>query len=203
MCELVTGAPVTAAFANGGVPTPVEFRPSFIDGAGSGSLLPRMWEHAQPLLSDSFSVTLEDAAAAVRVLMERARIVAEGAAGLTVAAALAGRASTGRVVCIVSGGNIDAKRLAAILDAASPIVDQRPLEPCDRFAQKVRFGDRVRINGEHRAEAQSQNASSAVDVLVDGSVLGEEGIAPLRGQHAPDQREVDRRIALCSSPPSR
>ena len=79
-----------------------------------------MWEHAQPLLSGSFSVTLEDAAAAVRVLMERARIVAEGAAGLTVAAALAGRAGTGRVVCIVSGGNIDATRLAAILDGRVP-----------------------------------------------------------------------------------
>ena len=120
VCEPETGAPVTAAFANGGVPTPVEYRPSFIDGAGSGSLLPRMWEHAQPLLSGAFSVTLEDAAAAVRVLMERARIVAEGAAGLTVAAALAGRAGTGRVVCIVSGGNIDAKRLAAILDGRVP-----------------------------------------------------------------------------------
>jgi len=120
VCEPETGAPVTAAFANEGVPVPVEFRPSFIDGAGSGSLLPRMWEHAQPLLSGSFSVTLVDAAAAVRVLMVRARIVAEGAAGLTVAAALAGRAGSGRVVCIVSGGNIDTKRLAAILDGRVP-----------------------------------------------------------------------------------
>jgi threonine dehydratase len=120
VCEPETGAPVTAAFANAGVPTPVEFRPSFIDGAGSGSLLPRMWEHAQPLLSGSFAVSLEDAAAAVRLLMERARIVAEGAAGLTVAAALAGRAGEGRLVCIVSGGNIDTTRLAAILNGRVP-----------------------------------------------------------------------------------
>jgi threonine dehydratase len=120
VCEPETGAPVTAAFANEGVPVSVEFRPSFIDGAGSGGLLPRMWEHAQPLLSGSFTVTLEDAATAVRVLMERARIVGEGAAGLAVAAALAGRAGSGRVVCIVSGGNIDATRLAAILDGRVP-----------------------------------------------------------------------------------
>ena len=79
-----------------------------------------MWEQAQPLVSGSFAVTLEDAAAAVRLLMERARIVAEGAAGLAVAAALAGRAGDGRVVCIVSGGNIDAARLAAILDGRVP-----------------------------------------------------------------------------------
>ena len=120
VCEPETGAPVTAAFANDGVPVAVEFRPSFIDGAGSGSLLPRMWEHAQPLLSGSFAVTLEDAAAAVRLLMERARMVGEGAAGLAVAAALSGRAGEGRVVCIVSGGNIDPTRLAAILDGRVP-----------------------------------------------------------------------------------
>jgi len=120
VCEPETGAPVTAALANAGVPTPVAFQPSFIDGAGSGGLLPRMWEHARPLLSGSFAVSLEDAASAVRLLLERARIVAEGAAGLTVAAALAGRAGTGRVVCIVSGGNIDTTRLAAILDGRVP-----------------------------------------------------------------------------------
>jgi threonine dehydratase len=37
-----------------------------------------------------------------------------------VAAALAGRAGAGRVVCVVSGGNIDASRLAAILDGRTP-----------------------------------------------------------------------------------
>ena len=45
----------------------------------------------------------------------RSRVVAEGAGALAVAAALRGGAGTGRVVCIVSGGNIDAARLAAIL----------------------------------------------------------------------------------------
>jgi threonine dehydratase len=120
VCEPETGAPVTAALANGGVPQPVEFTPSFVDGAGSGSLLPDMWERARPLLADSFAVSLQDTAATVRLLLERARIVAEGAAALPVAAALAGRAGTGRVVCIVSGGNIDPRRLAAILDGRVP-----------------------------------------------------------------------------------
>lgn len=120
VCEPETGAPVTASFANADVPTPVEFRPSFIDGAGSGSVLPRLWEHARPLLSGSFAVTLGDAAAAVRLLVERAHVVAEGAAGLTVAAALAGRAGGGRVVCIVSGGNIVPARLSAILAGRVP-----------------------------------------------------------------------------------
>jgi threonine dehydratase len=120
VCEPDTGAPVTAAIANGGIPTPVDFTPSFIDGAGSGALLPEMWEHARPLVNGSFAVSLDDAAATIRLLLERARIVAEGAAALPVAAALAGRAGQGRLVCIVSGGNIDPTRLAEILSGRTP-----------------------------------------------------------------------------------
>jgi len=120
VCEPETGAPVTAAIANGGVPTPIDFRPSFIDGAGSGALLPEMWEHARPLVTGSFALPLEDIAATVRLLLERVRIVAEGAGALPVAAAVAGLAGAGRLVCIVSGGNIDAARLAEILAGKVP-----------------------------------------------------------------------------------
>jgi threonine dehydratase len=120
VCEPETGAPVTAAIANGGVPKPVDFTPSFIDGAGSGSLLPIMWQRAQPLVTGSYAVSLEDAAGAVRLLLERARIVAEGAAALTVAAALSGRVEAERIVCIVSGGNIDGARLTEILAGRVP-----------------------------------------------------------------------------------
>ena len=120
VCEPETGAPVTGAIANGGERVSVPFTPSFVDGAGSGGLLPDMWEHARPLVTAAFAVSLEDTAAAVKLLLERARIVAEGAAALPVAAALAGKAGSGRVVCIVSGGNIDAARLAAILDGRVP-----------------------------------------------------------------------------------
>jgi threonine dehydratase len=120
VCEPETGAPVTATLANDRVPVAVDYAPSFIDGAGSGALLPDMWERASPLVSDAVSVSLKDAASAVRVLAERGRIVAEGAAGLAVATALAGNAGSGRVVCVVCGGNIDPARLAAILDGRVP-----------------------------------------------------------------------------------
>ena len=75
-----------------------------------------MWERARPLLDGAITLTLDETAAAVRLLAERARVVAEGAGALAVAAALSGRAGEGRIVCIVSGGNIDASRLAAILE---------------------------------------------------------------------------------------
>lgn len=120
VCEPETGAPVAAAIANGRERVPVPFTPSFVDGAGSGGLLPDMWEHVRDLVTDAFPISLEDTAATVRLLLTRARILAEGAAALPVAAALAGKAGSGRVVCIVSGGNIDASRLAAILDGRVP-----------------------------------------------------------------------------------
>ena len=120
VCEPDTGAPVTAAIANDGVPVPVPFTPSFVDGAGSGALLPEMWEHAGPLLSGSFAIPLEDTAAAVKLLLERGHVVAEGAGALPVAAAVAGHAGSGRIVCIVSGGNIDTSRLAEILAGRVP-----------------------------------------------------------------------------------
>jgi len=81
VCEPATGAPVAAAIANGRVPKSIDFAPSFVDGAGSGSLLPKMWAHAEPLVTDAFPISLEDTAAGVRLLLERGRIVGEGAAG--------------------------------------------------------------------------------------------------------------------------
>jgi threonine dehydratase len=121
-CEPVTGAPVSAAL-EAGKPVPVDYRASFVDGAGSKGLLPDMWERARPLLAGAFTVTLEDAAAAVRLLAERLHVVAEGAGALAPFVTDRYKGGTGRptrVVCIVSGGNIDAERLAVILGGGVP-----------------------------------------------------------------------------------
>jgi threonine dehydratase len=117
--EPETAAPVAASLA-AGTPTQVEYQASFVDGAGSRSVLPRMWPLLLELVDAAVVVSLEETAAAVRLLAERARVVAEGAGALAVAAALAGRAGGGRVVCVVSGGNVDAAVLAAILRGEVP-----------------------------------------------------------------------------------
>jgi threonine dehydratase len=109
--EPATGAPLTAALA-AGHPVDIEFSPSFVDGAGGPCLLPGMWERAHDLVDEAVAVPLEDAADAMRLLAARARVVAEGAGALAVAAA---RGRGGRVVCIVSGGNIDLDVFAEIL----------------------------------------------------------------------------------------
>ena len=117
--EPETAAPMHASLA-AGEPVEVEYTPSFVDGAGGRGLLPPMWERARGLVDEAVVVPLDDAAAAVRLLAGRARVVAEGAGALAVAAALAGAAGSGRVVCIVSGGNLDAAVLARILAGETP-----------------------------------------------------------------------------------
>ena len=112
--EPATGAALTAALAAGG-PADVEYQPSFVDGAGSRRVLDSMWPRVRPLVDGAFAVPIAEAAAAVRLLAARAHVVAEGAGALATAAALAGHAGAGKVVCIVSGGNIDPARLADIL----------------------------------------------------------------------------------------
>ena len=118
-CEPATGAPLTASLAHEEA-TQVEYTPSFVDGAGSKALLPAMWDRARSLVAGAVALPLADVAEAVRVLATRAHVVAEGAGALALAAALAGHAGEGRVVCVVSGGNIDAERLAAILAGRVP-----------------------------------------------------------------------------------
>lgn len=114
-----TGAALGAALA-AGEPTEIDYRPSFVDGSGSPCVLPDMWSRVRGLVEGALTASLDETAASVRLLAERARVVAEGAGALAPAAALAGRAGHGRVVCVVSGGNIDLSTLAPILAAVPP-----------------------------------------------------------------------------------
>ncbi|HEY1434716.1 MAG TPA: pyridoxal-phosphate dependent enzyme [Thermoanaerobaculia bacterium] len=113
-CEVETAAPLSASLA-AGRPVAVPYVPSFVDGIGAKSLLPEMWPLATAVLAGARVVSLDEVTAAVRLLVERARIVAEGAGAVPVAAALAGLRGPEKTVCVVSGGNIDRDRLAAIL----------------------------------------------------------------------------------------
>jgi threonine dehydratase len=117
--EVETGAPLAPSLA-AGEPVQVEYTHSFVDGIGGPALYPEMFELARELLAGSLVVGLEETATAVRLLAERARIVAEGAGATPVAAALAGEAGGGKVVAVVSGGNIDAAKLATILAGETP-----------------------------------------------------------------------------------
>jgi threonine dehydratase len=109
------GGAAMAAAMRAGHPVDVPFRPSFVDGAGSRRVLDSMWPLVSPLVDQALAVGVEEVATAVRVLAQRVRVIAEGAGALAPAAALSGRAGPGKVVCIVSGGNINLGKLAQIL----------------------------------------------------------------------------------------
>jgi threonine dehydratase len=117
--EPETAAPLAASLA-AGAPMEIDYTPSFVDGAGGRALLPTMWDRARELVDAAVAVPLDEVAAAMRILAARGRVVAEGAGALALAAALRGDAGEGRVVCIVSGGNIDAAVLARILAGETP-----------------------------------------------------------------------------------
>jgi len=112
-----TAAALAAALA-AGHPADVDYRPSFVDGSGSRRVLDSMWPLVAPLVDDAVAIPVADVAAAVRTLAERVRVIAEGAGALAPAAALSGRAGTGKIVCVVSGGNINLDKLAEILGGA-------------------------------------------------------------------------------------
>jgi threonine dehydratase len=116
--EPETGAALAAALA-AGHPADVDYRASFVDGAGSRRVLDSMWPLVTPLVDAALAIPIGEAAAAVRLLAERARVIAEGAGALAAAAALSGRAGSGKIVCIVSGGNINLSKLADILQGAA------------------------------------------------------------------------------------
>ena len=114
-----TAAPLAASLA-AGEPREVEYRASFVDGAGARTVLPNMWPRVRELAEGSLTASLAETAGAIRLLLERARVVAEGAGALALAAALSGRAGGGKIVCIVSGGNIDFSKLETILAGDTP-----------------------------------------------------------------------------------
>lgn len=117
--EVDGAAPLSASLAAGTAVT-IDYRPSFVDGIGSKTVFPNMLRLAQELLDGSLVTTAGDTAKCVRLLMERNRVVAEGAGAAPVAAALSGEASASTIVCVVSGGNIDGHKLTRILEGEVP-----------------------------------------------------------------------------------
>jgi threonine dehydratase len=113
-CEVSTATPLRAALA-AGRPVTVERTSSFVDGIGGRGVLPEMFPLLKALLTGGLVSSIGEVAAALRMLVERAHVVAEGAGATPVAAALSGGGGTGKVVCVVSGGNIDTAVLADLL----------------------------------------------------------------------------------------
>jgi threonine dehydratase len=113
--EPETAAPAALSFERGSPQAFADWKLSFVDGAGGQSMFPRMWERMRPLVDGYIVVTLEQTRQAMRLMAEKARIIAEGAGALPLAAALTGKAGAGPIVAIVSGGNIDLQKFSELI----------------------------------------------------------------------------------------
>jgi len=113
--EVSTAAPLAASIA-AGAPTPVDYQASWVDGIGARAVFPQMFERARNLIDGTLIADLSSVATALRLMVQHNHIVAEGAGACPVACALSGKAGSGKIVCVVSGGNIDSAKLVAILN---------------------------------------------------------------------------------------
>lgn len=113
--EPETAAPFALSWKEGRpLPFP-DWTSSFVDGAGGRSVVPRMWDRMKPVVDGALVVTLEETRAAMRMMAEKSRVISEGAGAMPLAAALAGKAGRGPVVCVVSGGNLDLPKFAELV----------------------------------------------------------------------------------------
>lgn len=117
--ESEAAQPAAAALAAGG-PTKVRHDQSFVDGMGSSIVLDEMWPLIRATVDQASCVSFSEITEAIRLLAAKHHVIAEGAGAAAVAAAMAGNAGKGEIVCIVSGGNIDPAKLAAILEGREP-----------------------------------------------------------------------------------
>jgi threonine dehydratase len=115
--EPETAAPAALSFERSSPQKFPDWKASFVDGAGGRSMFPRMWQRMQGIVDGSIVVTLEETRRAMQLLAEKARVIAEGAGALSVAAALTGKAGAGPIVAIISGGNIDLEKFSALIAA--------------------------------------------------------------------------------------
>jgi len=116
--EPETAAPAALSFEKGSPQVFPNWKASFVDGAGGQSMFPRMWERMKPVVDGYLVVSLEETKNAMRLLAEKARIIAEGAGALPLAAAVSGKAGKGPIVAIVSGGNIDLDMFCEVISQA-------------------------------------------------------------------------------------
>jgi threonine dehydratase len=89
-CEVATAAPLAASYVAGKPLKDPPYSPSFVDGIGAPAIWPEMFSLAQKVLEGSLVVELEEVTSAIRLLAERNSVIAEGAGGASVAAALSG-----------------------------------------------------------------------------------------------------------------
>jgi len=122
--EPETAAPLSLSFLKGSAQKFPDWKTSFVDGCGGKTVLPTMWTLASRLLAGSIVVSLEETRRAMKIVAARNHIICEGAAACAVAAGLTGKAGSAandgakdrdKIVCVISGGNIDLSKFSELV----------------------------------------------------------------------------------------
>jgi len=116
--EPETAAPLHLSFLKGSPQKFPEWKTSWVDGCGGKSVLPSMWTLAGRLLAGSIVTSHEETRRALEIVAARNHVICEGAAACAVAAGISGKAGSGKIVCVVSGGNIDLNKFAELVSTA-------------------------------------------------------------------------------------
>ena len=119
-CEVDVAAPLHASLKAGKPSSVKDWQSTFVDGMNGKSLFPCMWNMAKNLVHESVLVDVESICHATRLLASRSKLIAEGAGAATVAAALSDKIPPGKIVCVISGGNIDTRSFVNILNNEIP-----------------------------------------------------------------------------------
>lgn len=120
--EPETAAPLAYSLHAGSAQYFPNWKASFVDGCGGKSVFPRMWDIAHHLLAGSIVVTLEEIRQAMKIVAIRNHVIAEGAGACAVAAGLSGKCASGKIVCVVSGGNIDLAVFSKLVSEEQQVV---------------------------------------------------------------------------------
>ena len=165
-CEPITASPLAASFASIPVERCKQFKewaPSFVDGCGGKSVLAPIWPVASKVLDGGFAVNIADVADAIKLLVEKNRVVAEGAGACPVAAARRGMAvGAKKIVCVVSGGGLDTDKLVEILSDVKN--EEKGIAKGGRTGGKGNGGGCI-SNGGGNSNGTADDAASIFSVL--------------------------------------
>lgn len=133
-------------------PTTLEHVSTFADGIAVKRAGDLTYQLVEKYVDEILTVTEDEIAAAILALMERQKLVAEGAGAVPVAALMQGKIDVAgkKVACIVSGGNIDVTILSRVVSRGllkSGRLIELNLETMDKPGQLERVSHIVAQNG--------------------------------------------------------
>ena len=166
---LAEGAPSMYRSVKEGAPITLDEVNTIADGIAVKHPGTLTYELTKKYVDDIFTVSEDEIATAIVTLMERKKMVAEGAGAVSVAAAMFNKLplKDKNVVCIVSGGNIDVNKLSRVITRGLINSGRRCSLTLRLMDKPGQFSEVARVLAEHGANVISafhERASTDADI---------------------------------------